>query len=332
MSKITAGNYFKDSVLFNAELIEGNPSNSGKSSAVRYSLTCKKCGEPQEKSGNAKTLNKCTTCKRVWDRETNSIEEPAEAVVVTPVVEAPVEVKSKRAAAKQELDAADVDVFKHKSTRKDVAEPIKLTVHDTRKTPVEVTVSDARKTPITSRSIANLLSGSSKKSLDKCQPKKTTPISRDVSDDEEYVVSDILDYYDERIDGIWHRFYRVKWAGYDELDFVMDTDFTDEAFLKTFEMSLPMVERFKIMFSKPKNIYANVGHRTKFDVLIDETPAETTSTTPYTSQKEDVVEQLVSIDGKCSDADVKVVERVIKYVSLKKGQCFMIGDYVIRAE
>src|SRR5690606_36636355 len=146
-----------------------------------------------------------------------------------------------------------------------------------------VTVHDVRKgvTSITPKGIADLLSGSSKKSLEKCQPNKTTPISRDVSDDEEYTVSDILDYYDERIDGLWHRFYRVKWAGYDELDFVMDTDFTDEAFLKTFEMSLPMVERFKIMFSKPKNLYANVGHRTKFDVLIDETPVETTSTTPF---------------------------------------------------
>lgn len=64
--KIKAADYFTNSP-FHAEIIEGKPESSYKTSTVSYSLTCKECGHKYTRRGNAKTLNKCAGCKLEWE-------------------------------------------------------------------------------------------------------------------------------------------------------------------------------------------------------------------------------------------------------------------------
>ena len=87
---IQAQDFFTDSVLFDATITAGKGTQSYRSSAVTYDLTCKKCGEVTSRRGNSSALLKCGNCKRSWNYADNTITENAKAVVAAPV-EAPVE-------------------------------------------------------------------------------------------------------------------------------------------------------------------------------------------------------------------------------------------------
>jgi hypothetical protein len=76
MAKILAQDYFEDSRLFNAKVLDGNEAKSATSSSVKYELKCTQCNTVTQRTGNSKALNVCGKCKYVWDRDNNAIRGP----------------------------------------------------------------------------------------------------------------------------------------------------------------------------------------------------------------------------------------------------------------
>lgn len=305
-----ASEYFKDSVLFDAKIIAGKPTNSAKSSTVRYELKCKKCDDVNSKTGNNKTLLKCNNCGRSWDRENNTIIEPVGEV--------------------------------KKPAKKVVEKVVEKVIEDDNDEPLPVI-----KRKITASSIANILKKSAEGTIEKIEPVKTKKLknAKDV-----YEIEEIIDYYDERFSDRWRRVYLVRWVGYDKPSFVVDKDFTDKDFLKEFESTLPVDERFASIFTTKniKNKGSKHAVRTKIDVLQDngdvsedKEVVETITTTTTGVVDEPLPEELPKERPKAEDpfdtkddketpcVDTSVL--MMKVIKLKVGQFYRVGDVLIEA-
>ena len=267
MAKVLAQDYFTNSNLFTATIINGRPVNSATSSGVRYSLKCKKCTATTERTGNSPALNTCKSCGRKWDRETNSIVEKDVPASKAPVVEAPVvppkpkPTRGGRKIPEPVVDTAEEDPFAV------LAQP-----------------------KVTTDRIVDLLIKSTTGDVEQAPIVKTKALKK--KDSDVYAIEEIIDYYDARLEDRWHRIYYVQWVGYDKPTFVSDDNFTDKKFLKEFEDKLPEEERFAIMFPKTKikNKGTKHAYRTMADVyedhgisddvdVVEELPVAATTTT-----------------------------------------------------
>lgn len=331
--KVLAKDYFKDSILFDAKVVSDNPNSSAKSSTVSYELTCKKCKGFSKRRGNSSVLKTCSECKREWDREENEIIEPVKKVTskkVKPVVvesdeepEVPKPVPSRRAVTQAAIAAA----------KEEENQPLQA--------------SPRRK--ITVESITDLLTkGASEKPAD--TPAAAVPDTKPA--DDTYAFDGILDYYDERLEDMWHRYYYVKWTGYDEPTFVLDEDFTDQKVVTAFEDGLPEVERFKVMFPKTsrKNKGAKHAVRTKIDVLKDrgdipdKEVTETISTNAiFKAPLPPLPTQIalpptilptpptIPLPEVPNTPCIEVKQSTFTHIRLQKGQFYQLGDYLFEA-
>lgn len=294
---VKAEDYFKDSVLFNAEIVKGKPEQSALTGTIQYKVTCKKCGAIMPKRrGNSTGLLKCDGCKRQWNRDSNTIIEPD-------VESTPKKVgKARRDIEESDADSEEEIVIKEKPVAK-----------------------EKDKSKITANSIADFLLKSD--ASNKCNSNKTKSKK---FENGVYKIDIILDYYDERLESRWHRFYLVKWTDSDKYDFVMDKDLNKKA-LAEFEAGLDQVERFKHLFKSPTNKKSNHAVRTKIDVLeeqdiedpddeIEEVEAPTTTTTTTTT------------NGPTEVKNPVIVEQTVKRIQLKVGQFYLTPDgYLIEA-
>lgn len=87
-----------------------------------------------------------------------------------------------------------------------------------------------------------------------------------------YYVEEILDYYDDRVDNYWHRFYYVKWQGDDKLTFVRDDAFDDHTMVDNFEAELEPAKRLAVLFKDRSRVYKSkhAQIRKRRDVLDEE--------------------------------------------------------------
>lgn len=318
MAKILAQDYFTNSALFDAEQVAGKPTNSATSSGVRYQLTCKECGAETQRIGNSPLLNTCGKCKVVWDRANNKVLGPGAEVI---------EAVAKPTAKPKAVPVVDTDSDEdtpHKivplrrrnaavaAKEEEVAKPV---------------VMPSRK-KITVDSITDLLL---KGDSDKPAPAKTKPAREDK---EVHKFETILDYYDERLEDMWHRYYLVQWVGHDEPTFVLDSDFTDPKAVAAYEETLPDVERFKIMFPKTsrKNKTAKHAVRSKLDVLVDHgdvADKEVVETLPSPPPKV-VATEVPKVTAMANDC-IETTTATFKYTKLKVGQIIRIGNEFIEA-
>lgn len=258
MTKITAEDYFKDSILFSASIV-GKPTLSATSSSIRYVLTCKKCDGVTERRGNSTVLTKCSKCSRVWNRDDNTIDgEPSVggAVTRTTIVD------SDEESSEEEPTPTVVRSSKH---------------------------------------YANLIRSS--------QPKPVEPVKP--AEEKKHYVIDILDHYDQRVQGYWYRFYYCAWYGSDEYTFVKQSDFDDETMINAYEEKLPVEQRYKTVFKTPTAVYKGKKVRTKEDVLKDAETETASTTTTTTTDRAD--EETVTI-------------RISRVIILKKGAPIEVPD------
>ena len=310
MAKILAQDYFEDSRLFNAKVLDGNEAKSATSSSVKYELTCKECGAVTQRTGNSKALNVCGKCKLVWDRDNNQVrfhgwypgkKEKSSAEVMAEIAsesdsdDEPIVVKPKVPARRK----ADVAV----ATDEDNA---------------PVVNPDRRK--ITTGSIADLLTG-------KAKPKtKVAPVAKPKKDTYEFET--IVDYYDERLADSWHRYYYVQWVGSPEPTFVLDEDFTDSKAVNEFELTLPEVERFKVMFPKTSRKNKTTKHavRSKIDVLSEHGDEDKETIENFT-----LPPPVIPLQGLPKASCIEIKQSTFTHIQLKKGQVYKIGDIIIEA-
>ena len=287
--KVLAGEYFKNSALFKADILAGLD-NSANSSNVVYSLTCKKCHNVAERKGNSRGLHVCKCCKREWNREDDTIVEPVKGGSTR---------KSPRLASKVEASSdEEEEPVKKKITKKSVKvveaptdveeEPVKKKI--TKKTakvveaPTDVEEEPVKK-KVTKKVAKKVEKKASKKSVKdesesedeeddvadtipphdvdilakiltgEIKPKsaqaKPKKLKQELKDDEHWV-EQILDYYDGYEDDRWYRFYYVKWWEDDKNTFIRSDKFTDNKMVDEYESNLPTVERFRNVFPNPK--------------------------------------------------------------------------------
>jgi ribosomal protein L37AE/L43A len=121
---------------------------------------------------------------------------------------------------------------------------------------------------------------------------------------------EIIDYYDERVDGKWHRLYYTK----PKMEFIIDVEI-DKKISKDYETKLKKIEHFSIMYPNPKAVMKKHAHRTKMDVLRENRETDNEFVEEVEVEKPvDEVEKPV------------VVEKTVKYVQLKVGQSFYTPD------
>lgn len=277
--KTLAREYFKDSELFDCDVLSGMD-NSATSSSAEYELTCKKCNATFKRKGNAKNLRTCAGCKRVWNREDNSIVEPepkagkAKATAKAKVEEEEEEEipmptrKSARVAARKAavVESEEEEVPVKKTPAKKVAKPV-VDSDEEEEEEVAPKKTAAKKLPDHDIDLlAQILMGDVESHEAKAAPKK---LKNELQEGEHWV-EEILDYYDGHEDGRWHRFYYCKWWNDDTLTFTRADNFGDQKMIEKYEKSLPTAERFRNMFPNPKISKKagseKIGHRTKADV------------------------------------------------------------------
>lgn len=312
MAKILAQDYFEDSKLFTAKVLDGNEAKSATSSSVKYELECKECNAVTQRTGNSKALNTCGKCKLVWDRDSNEVRFPGWH---------PGFKEKTSAEVMAELDSESDDepiVVKPKvpARRKvDVATAI-AAVREEDNAPV----TNPQRRKITTASIADLLTG-------KAQPKpEVAPVAKPKKDTYEFET--IVDYYDERLADSWHRYYYVQWVGSSEPTFVLDDDFTDSKAVNEFELTLPEVERFKVMFPKTSRKNKTTKHavRSKIDVLSEHGDEDKETIENFT-----LPPPVIPLQGLPKASCIEIKKSTFTHIQLKKGQVYKIGDIIIEA-
>lgn len=305
MAKILAKDYFEDSKLFTAEVLDGNEEKSATSSAVKYELTCKECGAVTQRTGNSKALNTCAKCKYVWDRDRNEVRFPGWYPGFKEKTSAQV------MGFESEEDEPIVAKPKVPSRRKvDVAAAI-TAVREEDNAPV--TCPPRRK--ITTGSIVDLLTGKAQ------QKPEVAPVAKPKKET-------IVDYCDERLADSWHRYYYVQLVGSPEPTFVLDDDFTDSKAVEDFEQTLPEVERFKVMFPKASRKNKTTKHavRSKIDVLSEHGDDDKETIENFT-----LPPPMIPLPGLPKASCIEIKKSTFTHIQLKKGQVYKIGDIIIEA-
>lgn len=368
MAKVLAKDYFDESILFDAEVLDGGDNRSATSSGVTYELMCKRCKAVTQRTGNSKALNTCAKCKYVWDREHNEARKPGWSP------------DHKEKSSREVMGFAKSDdedepiVAKPKMpSRKAVAA---IAPREEEKSPV--TCQPCRK--ITVDSISKLLTGKSQEKPAVVAAPVTKPINYGACG-----VGAILDYCDERLTDSWRRCYYVPLAGHEKPVFVLDDDFIDTDMVKNFENSLPELERFKVMFPKEsrKNKGSKHAVRSRIDVLSEHgyeqvevvepiapaafapptfalpptptptppafapptfalpatppafapppTPAFTLPAVPTPAFALPLAPPLIPVPTLSETTEVAVRQSTFTHVLLRKGQVYKIGDIIIEA-
>ena len=212
--KISAQDYFKDSPLFTAQIVDGKPSASHSSSSVYYELTCKECGHKAKRRGNTASLLKCQGkgCGRTWDREAGTVIGGAATRGMKRKID---DVFGKKPVEEKQEEKPEEEP--HEKPQEKVQEKVQAKMEPK---PVDEVVAPAR----SASHYMNLIVNASKKGS------KTS----DVGD-----VTDILDHCDEYTsDGKWHRFYYSLWWGSPEAHFARDDSFAKPTLINAYEAKL----------------------------------------------------------------------------------------------
>lgn len=290
--KIFAREYFTNSRLFTVDVLSGMD-NSATSFNAEYELTCKKCKAEFKRKGNARNLTTCSGCKRVWNREDNTIEEPVPKVKKEKVAKVKAEVvdeeteeviptttlrKSTRL-AQRNAPAEDTVSEEPKKTAKRTPKKAPVVVEEVKavvEQPSEESSDDddeIKRPAVPDHNLdilAQILKGEIEPKSVQAKPKT---LKNDGLKEGEYWVEEILDYYDDYEDKRWHRFYLAKWHNDPTPTFVRVDKFTDDKLVEKYEKSIPTAERFKNMFPNPKITKRTgkekIGFRTKADVEKD---------------------------------------------------------------